>query len=238
MIKKTIIAALMLASAASLMAKKDKKTEPVAVTPEKPTTEQNIAYALGVDFGNHISTLKQNYSFDLDSAYLIRGVLDAYNKRVTLTEQELQGYYEELNKIVKEREHAKLEVTKHAGEMFLQMNKGAAGIHETKSGLQYKVIKQGDGQKPTVNSKVKVHYHGTTIDGTVFDSSVQRGEPITFQLGQVIEGWKEGLQLMPVGSKYIFYIPSNLAYGDRGAGDVIPGGSTLIFEIELLEIVE
>ena len=102
--------------------------------------------------------------------------------------------------------------------------------------MQYKVLKMGEGAKPQASDKVKVHYHGTTIDGTVFDSSVNRGEPVTFSLNQVISGWTEGLQLMPVGSKFKFFIPYDLAYGERGAGKIIPPYSTLIFEVELLEI--
>lgn len=234
--KKFFVAAMMLASVATAMAKKDKKVEVVTATPEPPTMEQNISYALGSNFGGSIITLHKNYGFDLDTNYLIRGVLDAYGERLKMSQEEIRDIFSELDRMVKERENAKVEVTKQAGEMFLKMNRGAVGIHETASGLQYKVIKEGNGAIPTATSKVKVHYHGTTIDGRVFDSSVQRGEPISFQLNQVIEGWKEGLQLMTVGSKYVFYIPAKLAYGDRGAGDVIPGGSALIFEIELLEI--
>ena len=127
--------------------------------------------------------------------------------------------------------------TKAQGEEFLAANKLREGVITTESGLQYEVIKQGKGPKPTADSKVKVHYHGTLIDGTVFDSSVDRGEPIEFGLNQVIKGWTEGVQLMPVGSKYKFYIPQDLGYGSRAAGQ-IPPYSTLIFEVELLGIVK
>ena len=127
--------------------------------------------------------------------------------------------------------------TKAQGEEFLAANKLREGVITTESGLQYEVIKQGKGPKPTADSKVKVHYHGTLIDGTVFDSSVDRGEPIEFSLNQVIKGWTEGVQLMPVGSKYKFYIPQDLGYGSRAAGQ-IPPYSTLIFEVELLGIVK
>lgn len=111
-------------------------------------------------------------------------------------------------------------------------------VTTTKSGLQYEIIKQGDGKIPTESNTVKVHYEGKLIDGTIFDSSIKRGEPIEFVPTQVIKGWTEGLQLMPVGSKYIFYIPYDLAYGPNGAGGVIPPYATLIFEVELLEIVK
>ena len=124
---------------------------------------------------------------------------------------------------------------KEQGEQFLAENKLKEGVIETESGLQYEVITMGKGPKPSATDRVKVHYHGTLIDGTVFDSSVNRGEPIVFGLNQVIAGWTEGVQLMPVGSKFRFYIPQNLAYGDREAGS-IPPYSTLIFEVELLGI--
>jgi len=125
--------------------------------------------------------------------------------------------------------------TKADGEQFLAENALKEGVKVTDSGLQYEVLKQGTGRKPTATDKVKVHYHGTLINGTVFDSSVERGEPITFALNGVIAGWTEGLQLMPVGSKYRFYIPQELGYGARAAGQ-IPPYSTLIFEVELLDI--
>ena len=126
--------------------------------------------------------------------------------------------------------------TKAEGEKFLQENKLREGVQETASGLQYEVLVQGKGPKPTAESTVKVHYEGTLIDGTVFDSSYQRGEPIEFPLNGVIKGWTEGLQLMPVGSKYKLYIPYELGYGERGAGASIPPYATLIFTVELLEI--
>lgn len=134
----------------------------------------------------------------------------------------------------KSREKLDAEITK--GKSFLEENKKRHGVTETASGLQYEVLVQGDGPKPGPVSKVTTHYHGTTIDGKIFDSSVQRGKPLSFGLNQVISGWTEGLQLMPVGSKYKFFIPHNLAYGERGAGGAIPGGATLIFEVELLGI--
>jgi FKBP-type peptidyl-prolyl cis-trans isomerase len=125
-----------------------------------------------------------------------------------------------------------------AGNAFLEANKSREGVKTTASGLQYEVITEGDGPKPSADDRVRVHYHGTLIDGTVFDSSVERGEPAVFGVGQVIPGWTEALQLMSVGSKWKVYIPSNLAYGERGAGADIGPNTTLIFEVELLEIVE
>lgn len=132
------------------------------------------------------------------------------------------------------REILKAEIEK--GQAFLTENKKRPEVTETESGLQYEVIVEGTGPKPSgPRAKVLTHYHGTTIDGVVFDSSVLRNEPISFGLNQVITGWTEGLQLMPTGSKYKLYLPHHLAYGERGAGADIPGGATLIFEVELLK---
>lgn len=123
-----------------------------------------------------------------------------------------------------------------AGQDFLEVNKNKPGIVALPSGLQYEVITEGSGPKPTANNKVTCHYHGTLIDGTIFDSSVQRGQPATFPLNMVIKGWTEGVQLMPQGSKWRFFIPPNLAYGERQTGSHIGPNSTLIFEVELLGI--
>ena len=132
----------------------------------------------------------------------------------------------------------KSELNKQAGEEFLRINKLKAGVIELPNGLQYEVLKQGDGAKPTINDHVKCHYHGTLINGTVFDSSVERSQPATFGVSQVIPGWVEALQLMNVGSKWRLFIPSALAYGTQGAGELIGPNSTLIFDVELLDIVK
>jgi len=124
------------------------------------------------------------------------------------------------------------------GNKFLEGNKARAGVTTTESGLQYEVITEGTGPKPLASDQVRVHYHGTLIDGKVFDSSVDRGEPVVFGVGQVIPGWTEALQLMPVGSKWKIFLPSNIAYGERGAGGDIGPNAALIFEVELLEIVK
>ncbi len=130
----------------------------------------------------------------------------------------------------------KLAANLKAGEDFLETNKQREGVHTTASGLQYEVLTEGTGQKPKATDKVKCHYHGTLIDGTVFDSSVQRGQPATFPLNMVIKGWTEALQLMSVGSKYRLFLHPSLAYGERQTGSVIGPNSTLIFDVELLGI--
>lgn len=137
---------------------------------------------------------------------------------------------EKLQQLKNEKAAANLK----AGQEFLAQNKTQEGVIETASGLQYKVLTMGTGQKPSVNNTVTCHYHGTVIDGTVFDSSVQRGVPASFPLGAVIQGWVEGLQLMPVGSKFRFFIPPHLGYGDRQVSAVIGPNSTLIFDVELI----
>ena len=159
-----------------------------------------------------------------------------------LSEAQPEISYDEAKQVINDYfmnlQKERLELNKKAGEEFLNINKGKAGVVTLPSGLQYQVLKQGEGAKPTASDKVKCHYHGTLINGTVFDSSVQRGEPAVFGVSQVIPGWVEALQLMPVGSKYIVWVPSELAYGERGAGQDIKPNSTLKFEIELLDIVK
>ena len=143
------------------------------------------------------------------------------------------GIADKLSQMKSEKAAANLK----AGLDFLEANKQKPGIIALPSGLQYEVITEGSGPKPTANSKVTCHYHGTLIDGTVFDSSVQRGQPATFPLNMVIKGWTEGVQLMPQGSKWRFYIPPQLAYGDRQVSAQIGPNSTLIFDVELIGIV-
>ena len=135
------------------------------------------------------------------------------------------------------RRNAAIEAAKAEEKKFLEENKKREGVIETASGLQYQVVKMGEGPKPTADSKVKVHYTGSLLNGKKFDSSYDRGEPTSFRLSGVIKGWTEGLQLMPVGSKFTFYIPAELGYGAREVGGVIPPYSTLIFEVELIDII-
>ncbi|OAV72998.1 FKBP-type 22 kDa peptidyl-prolyl cis-trans isomerase [Bacteroidales bacterium Barb6] len=161
----------------------------------------------------------------------LKGDTGSYKIKTSEAQEFMQTYFTE----AQSRESSK---TKEEGDKFLEENKTKADVITTESGLQYQVLTEGTGVKPVAEDQVRVHYTGTLLDGTVFDSSVERGEPAVFGVSQVIKGWQEGLQIMPVGSKYIFWIPSDLAYGDRGAGGDIKPGSTLKFEVELLEIVK
>jgi len=194
--------------------------------------KDSASYALGVRIAQNI----KDQGFDkLDAALIQKGISDVFNgKAIALPDASLDkciGEYQQ------KASSAKASVAKAAGQKFLAENGKRKGVVTTKSGLQYEVIKAGtDTTKPTINDKVKCHYHGTLIDGTVFDSSVDRGEPISFPVGGVIAGWTEALQLMTVGSKWKLYIPAELAYGDRQMGDKIKAGSTLIFEVEILAI--
>ncbi|MBR1564944.1 MAG: FKBP-type peptidyl-prolyl cis-trans isomerase [Paludibacteraceae bacterium] len=190
-----------------------------------------ISYALGLSLGQNLlgsGVKKLNYQ---DLAIGIQDVLEA--KQPKITYQEAQQI---LNRFFTDLEQEVAKVEKERGEKFLAENAKRAEVKTTASGLQYEVLSATIGQKPKATDKVRVHYEGTLIDGTVFDSSYKRGEPITFGLNQVIRGWTEGLQLMSIGSKYKLYIPYQLGYGERGAGTQIPPYSTLIFTVELLGI--
>ncbi len=201
------------------------------------TFEDSVAYAIGVNIGNNL--LKDGLLLNLD--LLKAGINDAYANKSILTPEQLQDVFQKFSRIMQEKQQAQLaaqgKANEEKGKKFLATNKAKPGVKVTASGLQYEVIKEGTGAKPTATDKVKVHYTGTLIDGTKFDSSVDRGEPITFPLNGVIKGWTEGLQLMTVGSKYRFYIPSELAYGEHGSGGgQIGPNETLIFDVELISI--
>ncbi|MDO4754841.1 MAG: FKBP-type peptidyl-prolyl cis-trans isomerase [Parabacteroides sp.] len=192
-----------------------------------------ISYALGLSIGNNFQNSGINNLQVEDFVKGLNDVLSGAQPAISYDEakQVINEYFMNLQK-------QKLELNKQAGEEFLTINKGKAGVVTLASGLQYQVLQNGEGAKPTAQDKVKCHYHGTLINGTVFDSSVQRGQPAVFGVSQVIPGWVEALQLMTVGSKWRLFIPSELAYGEQGAGDVIEPNSTLIFDVELLEIVK
>lgn len=205
----------------------------------KPTTAKDTtSYAVGQQIGKSLV----DQGLDLNVDQLLAGLRDMMAGKPLLSDEALQAAMMKLQQETMARMQAenakKGEAAKAKGEAFLAENKKKAGVMTTPSGLQYKVVTEGKGKKPTKENTVKVHYTGTLIDGTVFDSSVKRGEPIEFPLGSVIAGWTEGVQLMSVGSKYTFYIPSDLAYGPNGAGGTIGPNETLIFEVELLDITK
>ena len=194
------------------------------------TATDSISYAFGIY--NYYGLIKD--SLILDPDLVAKGMKDASNEMPLWSENEA---YEVIVIYVNQRNQQRSQAMIEANEKFLTENKARAGVTTTESGLQYEVIKMGNGQKPTLENVVSVHYTGTLIDGTEFDSSVKRNEPAQFPLVGVIQGWTEALQLMPVGSKFKIYVPENLGYGEQGAGGIIQPYSTLIFEVELLEIV-
>jgi FKBP-type peptidyl-prolyl cis-trans isomerase len=194
------------------------------------TKEQKISYALGANIGMN---MKQDIK-QLDYESFLNGVKDAYAGTNQFTDQQMQEIFAQLQEDIQNQKKSGVAAEIEKGAKFLEENKKNPEVKETASGLQYMVLQEGKGEHPTATSKVTVHYTGKLLDGTVFDSSVDRGEPITFGLNQVIRGWTEGLQLMTPGSKYRLFIPYNLAYGENGAGGMIPGGATLIFDVELI----
>ncbi|WP_028583910.1 FKBP-type peptidyl-prolyl cis-trans isomerase [Desulfogranum mediterraneum] len=212
-----------------------------AVAAEKPaaleTEQQKLSYAMGLDLGTYFKGLGE----ELDMDVVHRAMLDAYTgKTPQLSAEEAGQIQQAFAKRQQEKQIQKtvamVQKNRQAEEAFLSANKAKEGVVETESGLQYKVVKQGKGVKPQPTDTVKVHYKGTLLDGTEFDSSYARNEPAVFQVNQVIAGWQEALPLMEVGSTYELYIPAKLAYGDRGAPPVIEPGSMLTFQVELLEI--
>lgn len=191
-----------------------------------------VSYALGLSIGqNFLSSGFENIQYD-DFLSGLKAVMQEEKPEISFEEAKsiINQYFVEL-------QEKAVRLNKEAGAEFLKINGHKAGVVTLESGLQYEVIKQGDGKKPQLKDTVRCHYHGTLINGVVFDSSIERGQPAEFPLQGVIKGWTEVLQLMPVGSKWKVTIPSDLAYGDRGAGQKIQPGSTLIFIIELLDIV-
>jgi len=221
------------------------KPKPAAKTaaasaPALKTKIDTLSYAIGQDIG---SSLKGQGLDNLNPQVLIKAIQDAVKGQQPLLTKEqcdmsLRSYIVQLRAEQAARNAEKSAKNKDAGEQFLAANKTKPGVITLPSGLQYQVIKEGTGPKPALTDKVKTHYHGTLIDGTVFDSSVDRGQPISFAVNGVIPGWTEALQLMPVGSKWRLFIPADLAYGDRQSGPKIGPNSALIFDVELLEIVQ
>ena len=202
------------------------------------TKKDSISYSIGMEIGMNF----QSQSVEVNSDVFAQGFHDSYTESTPLLEDSemrrvTQNYRQELRLKQAELRKQQLEENKVGGEKFLAENSTKEGVIVLPSGLQYKVINNGDGSIPKTTDKVKVHYTGKLIDGTVFDSSVERGEPSTFGVTQVIKGWTEALQLMSVGDKWEVYIPSNLAYGVRGKGPKIGPNTALVFEVELLGIV-
>lgn len=193
---------------------------------------EKVSYALGLSLGNN---LLSSGITSLDYAKLAKGIQDVMEgNQPDFSLQEAQDI---LNDFFQQLQEKAGEQASNEGKAFLAENAKRSGVVTLASGLQYEVMNEGNGVKPKASDTVKVHYHGQLIDGTVFDSSVRRGEPATFGVTQVISGWVEALQLMPKGSKWKLFIPSNLAYGAQGAGQLIGPHSTLIFEVELLDII-
>jgi FKBP-type peptidyl-prolyl cis-trans isomerase FklB len=199
----------------------------------EPIVKDSLAYALGVQIGDYFNT--NGFTKISMSEFQSALAMVLANQPTVMTLQQAQQF---INKKNQEARAAKGAVAKKAGEDFLATNKKRPGVTTTASGLQYEILKAGNGPKPTAKDKVKVHYHGTLIDGTVFDSSVDRGQPIDFPVTGVIQGWIEALQLMPEGSKWKVFIPYNLAYGERGQGAKIGPFAALVFEIELLQVIK
>lgn len=197
------------------------------------STIDSVSYSIGASFGGNLA---QNSLKDINQDALLAGLNAALAQKDLRIEQQAGGAI--INKYITELKKKAAEENVAIGEKFLAENKVKEGVVTTESGLQYKILTAGTGAIPTKEQEVKVHYRGTTIDGKEFDSSYKGGKPVTFMPTRVIPGWTEALQLMPVGSKWELYIPSALAYGPRGAGANIGPNSTLIFEVELLEIVE
>lgn len=205
---------------------------------ELKTTQDSVSYIIGASIGRNLKAQKVEVNLD----QLARGLQDGMDTSAKLLisddeAQRIMKAFEETRSAQQQEEaRAASQVHRKEAEAFLEANKSKEGVKVTASGLQYKVVKMGTGPKPKPDQVVTVHYRGRTIDGKEFDSSYKRGEPTSFGVGQVIAGWTEALLMMPKGSKWELYIPPDLAYGDRGAGQVIPPGAALIFEVELLDI--
>ena len=241
--KKYVLLAFAVLPATAMLAQSTAKKKPVAATkkpaaasaasaPALKNAADSFSYAIGLSIA---SFYKAQGISNINNTLVLKALSDSKVDKALLNEQQVNNC---IVSYMQKANSEKANPNKKAGQAFLAENKKKPGVVSLPSGLQYQVIKEGTGPKPGIEDQVKVHYHGTLIDGTVFDSSVERGEPIKLGLKNVIPGWTEALQLMPVGSKWKLFIPSDLAYGDNPAGPKIQGGSTLIFDVELIEIVK
>ena len=235
-----VLAALSVGCAATPV-KSDAAAPGAIITTTKVTENSSEPQRVGYSFGFLMGKSNSDAVKDLDVNTFLQGFKDGYDgKEATLTEEQMKTTLLQYKKNQDAAEmkafEKKAKENLEVGAKFLAENAKKPGVITTKSGLQYEVLKQGAGKRPTATSKVTVHYEGRLINGTVFDSSIDRGEPITFALNQVIAGWTEGLQLMQEGAKYRFAIPSNLAYGETGAGESIEPDSSLIFDVELIKV--
>ncbi len=198
-----------------------------------------LSYALGIGIGSQLAGMgAKGLNID-DFAQAVKDVISGTPLKVNNAEAQslVQAFFQEQEEKQRAAAAEAGKVAKAAGESFLAENAKKEGVVVLPSGLQYQVLKEGNGKKPSTTDQVKCHYEGTLIDGTIFDSSYQRNEPATFGLNQVIAGWTEGVQLMSEGAKYRFFIPYNLAYGERGAGAQIPPFAALVFDVELLKVL-
>jgi len=205
------------------------------MTEQYTTPEAQASYGIGRQMGEQLAA---NPFEGVVNSAVAAGLIDALEgKESAVSRADLEAAFGVISQRMQAAQAEKAKELAKTGEAFLAENAKKDGIQVTASGLQYEIITEGQGDKPSASSRVKTHYHGTLIDGTVFDSSYDRGQPIDFAVNGVIAGWTEALQLMPVGSKWRLYIPYNLAYGERGAGASIGPYSALIFDVELLDIV-
>jgi len=227
--KKFIVVALMLSLGGGTI---------LAQTKTAPKTKkEKVSYGIGVNIGKNMKM----QGLDIDQGYLTQGIKDGLNNSKTAMsdkdmDETMKSFQQEMSTKMQAKQKIEGDKNKKEGEAFLEANKKKDGVITLPSGLQYKILKEGSGVKPTATQTVKCNYRGTLIDGKEFDSSYKRGEPTEFPVGQVIKGWTEALQLMPVGSKWQLFIPSNLAYGENGGGSMIGPNAALIFDIELISI--
>ena len=200
-----------------------------------PTLEDKVSYGIGRQMGKQLAGNPLD-RVDIDA--VAAGLRSAFNDEESeIPAEELKAAFEEMNELLQQRQAEEAKAFTAEGEKFLAENAARDEVTVTESGLQFEVLAEGDGDKPLAASTVRTHYHGTLIDGSVFDSSYERGEPAEFPVNGVIAGWTEALQMMPVGSKWRLYVPHDLAYGEHGAGDRIAPYSTLVFDVELLDII-